>query len=60
LKEDDVIFLVTKEDLQNEATDRIGRQLTDEEILIAKDGFEWGMRSCILDTTYETIFNEMI
>jgi hypothetical protein len=60
LKKDNVIFLVTEKDLQDEANNRIGRNLTDEEIEIAKDGFEWGLRTCILDVTYNTIFTEMI
>jgi len=60
LKGDNVIFLITEKDLQDEAINRIGRELTDEEIEIAKDGFEWGFRTCALDVTYNTIFTEMI
>jgi len=60
LETDNVIFLITKKDLQDEANNRIGRKLTDEEVEIAKDGFEWGLRTCILDVTYNTIFTEMI
>jgi hypothetical protein len=60
LKGDDVIFLITKEDLQDEANNRIGRELTEEEIEIAKDGLEWGLHTCNLDIIYDTIFTEMI
>ena len=40
MKGDNVIFSITEKDLQDEANYRIGRELTDEEIEIAKDGFE--------------------
>lgn len=55
----DIIFSITKEDLQNEAKERIGRKLTDEEIDIAKDAFEWGL-SGSHHIIYNTIFTEMI
>ncbi|MDR1518374.1 MAG: hypothetical protein LBS52_09885 [Dysgonamonadaceae bacterium] len=53
-----IIFQIAEEDLQNEAINRIGRKLTDNEIDIAKDGIEWGI-SEPLDITYNTIFTEM-
>ncbi|GBU25436.1 hypothetical protein R83H12_02079 [Fibrobacteria bacterium R8-3-H12] len=59
MKEEDIIFTITLEDLQNEAMERIGRNLTDEEIDIAKDGIEWGI-SDAFNITYNTIFTEMI
>ncbi|MDR1724581.1 MAG: hypothetical protein LBR84_11650 [Tannerella sp.] len=45
--------------MQNEAKQRIGRRINDEEIEIATDGIEWGI-SDALDITYNTIFTEMI
>jgi len=57
--ENDNIFSITIKDLQNEAIEKIGRKLTEEEIDIAKDGFEWGL-SFSLDIVYNTIFTEMI
>jgi len=33
---DNVIFQITIEDLQNEAIERIGRKLTDDEIILRK------------------------
>jgi uncharacterized protein (DUF1919 family) len=58
--DDNIIFAITLEDLQNEATQRIGRKLTDDEITIAKKGIEWGIVNSALDITYNTIFTEMI
>ncbi|MDR2910827.1 MAG: hypothetical protein LBV47_05635 [Bacteroidales bacterium] len=58
--EQDIIFSITKEDLQNEAMQRIGRNLTDDEINVAKKGIEWGIANSALDITYNTIFTEMI
>ncbi|MCL1868769.1 MAG: hypothetical protein FWF72_07510 [Paludibacter sp.] len=57
---DDIIFVITQEDLQNEAMNRIGRKLSDNEIAIAKEGIEWGISDVALDITYNTIFTEMI
>jgi len=57
---DDIIFQITVEDLQNEAMERVGRKLTDDEIDIAQKGVEWGLGDVALDETYNTIFNEMI
>ncbi|MDR2651503.1 MAG: hypothetical protein LBC68_04205 [Prevotellaceae bacterium] len=58
--ENNLIFSITVEDVQNEAMERIGRELTDEEIDIAKNGLEWGIGGITLDITYNTIFTEMI
>jgi len=57
---DDIIFVITKEELQNEAIEKIGRKLTDEEINIAKDAYEWGLRPLSIDIINNTIFTEMI
>jgi len=58
--ETNIIFQITEDDLQNEAMQRIGRQLTDDEIEMAKDGIEWGISDSALEITYNTIFTEMI
>jgi len=60
MKRDDIIFVITKEDLQNEAMERIGRELTEEEVGIATDAFECGFRTMAVDVTYQTIFRDMI
>ncbi len=58
-KTEDLIFAITLEDLQYEAMEKIGRNLTNEEIHIAKKGLENGLLFDI-DTVYNTIFSEMI
>ena len=58
--ENNMIFSITIEDLQNEAIKRIGRKLNDDEIIIAKKGIEWGIVNSALDITYNTIFTEML
>ena len=57
---DNIIFQITVVDLQHEAMERIGRELTDEEIYIAKKGIEWGLGDITLIETYNTVFTEMI
>ncbi|MCL1938924.1 MAG: hypothetical protein FWF52_11080 [Candidatus Azobacteroides sp.] len=57
---DNIIFQITIEDLQNEAMERINRKLNEDEITIAKKGIEWGIVNFALDITYNTIFTEMI
>jgi hypothetical protein len=57
--DDNIVFVITKEDLQFEAKKKIGRELTDEEIDIARTGLEWGLLTDI-GTVYNTIFSEMI
>ncbi|MCL2025801.1 MAG: hypothetical protein FWG92_03245 [Leptospirales bacterium] len=60
MRDDNIIFSITIDDLQNESMERIGRKLTDEEIPYAKKGVEWGLGDITLDMTYDTIFNEII
>lgn len=59
LRSDEIVFVITKQDLQFEAKEKIGRELTDDEISIAKKGLESGLLTDI-DTVYQTIFTEMI
>lgn len=54
-----IIFAITVEDIQHEAKNKIGRELNEDEIIIAKDGLEWGILTGI-DIIYSTIFNEML
>ncbi len=56
---DTLVFAITLEDLQRESKEKIGRELTEEEIYIAKKGLESGLLFGI-DTIYNTIFTEMI
>lgn len=59
LQENEVVFVITKEDLQYEAKEKLGKELTEEEIEIAKKGLQFGLLTDI-DTIYNTIFFEMI
>lgn len=54
-----LVFSITEEDLQREANEKIGRNLSEEEIQIAKKGLEFGLLTDI-GTIYKTIFTEMI
>ena len=55
---DDLLFYISKETLQYEALQKIGRYLTEEELDLAKKGLEWGLMTDI-DTVYNTILFEM-
>lgn len=52
---EEILFSVTAEELQNEAVNRIGRKLTDEELYTATKGIESGLSFGI-----ETIFRAAI
>jgi|WetSurMetagenome_2_1015567.scaffolds.fasta_scaffold141637_2 hypothetical protein len=54
-----IVFSICIEDLQNEAIEKMGRMLTDDEIAVAKKGLEMGILTDI-DSIYNTIFFEMI
>ena len=56
---DELLFYITKEDVQNEAMEKLGRHVTDDELYIAQKGLESGLMFDI-DTVYRTIFEEMI
>jgi len=59
LAPENVLFAITIGDIQTEAKEKIGRELTQEEILIAKKGLESGLLTDI-NTVYNTILTEMI
>ncbi len=58
-KNNEIIFSVTVEDLQNEAVNRVGRKLTNEELHAAKKGIESGF-SFDACTVIETAIKEAI
>lgn len=58
-KKNSLVFSITEKDLQIEANEKIGRNLTEDEIQTAKKGLEFGLLTNI-DTIYKTIFFEMI
>ncbi len=58
-QDNEFVFAISLEDLQSEAIQKIGRELTDDEVEIAKKGLEYGLLTDI-DTVYNAIFEEMI
>ena len=58
-KVNNTVFSISVEDLQYEALEKLGRELSEDEIDIAKKGLEWGILTGI-DSIYNTIFTEMI
>ncbi|MEA3476250.1 MAG: hypothetical protein U9R23_07415 [Candidatus Cloacimonadota bacterium] len=59
IDKDEILFYISKETIQYEALEKIGRYLTDDELEIAKEGLEWGLMTDI-DSVYNTILFEMI
>ena len=55
----DLLFYISKEDLQSYAIEKIGRKLNEEELNIAKKGLDYGINTGI-DIIYNTILFEMI
>ena len=59
IDKDEILFYISKETIQYEALEKIGRYLTDEELDVAKEGLEWGLMTDI-DSVYNTILFEML
>jgi len=55
----EIIFAITKDDLQYEAKEKIGRELTEEEVLDAKKALGYGIGESI-GIIYQTILTEII
>ena len=53
------LFTIAVEDIQSVALERLGRTLSDDELLTANKGLEWGLLTYI-DAVYSAIFDEMI
>ena len=53
------LFTIAVEDIQSVALERLGRTLSDDELLTAKKSLEWGLLTDI-DTVYSAIFDEVI
>ena len=56
---DDAIFLISREDLQQEAFNVAGRALTDKELHVAVKGINEGL-SFDIDTIFRTAIEEAI
>lgn len=59
LRDDQEIYSVAVNDLQNEAIDRIGRKLSEDELRTAKKCVECGLSSCI-DITLRAAIDEAV
>jgi len=55
----DILFATSVEDIQEYAIDKIGRELNEDELGIAKKGLKNGLLFDI-ETVYNTIITEMI
>lgn len=55
----EIVFSISKKDIQIEALEKLGRELNEEEILITRKGLENAILFDI-DTVYKTIFYEML
>jgi hypothetical protein len=58
-RNNEIIFSVTVEDLQNEAIGRVGRKLADKELHTAKEGVESSL-SFDIDTVMKTVIEEAV
>lgn len=58
-KGENVIFAIRVKDLQNEAIQRIGRKLTEDELYRTSKGIESGL-SFDIDAVFETAIDESV
>jgi hypothetical protein len=54
-----IIYSISREWLQEEAQDRLGRKLNDDEIRTAKKCIEWGLNTGI-DTVFSAAIQEAV
>ena len=59
INKEDLLFYISKEAMQYEALEKIGRYLTEDELDLARKGFESALMFDI-DTVYNTILFEHI
>ena len=59
ISKEDLVYYITKEDVQSEAQKRIGRKLMDDEFQIIRKLLDNGI-SINMDIIYNTIFTEEI
>ncbi len=58
-KNNEILFSVTAEELQNEAVSRIGRKLSDGEMYTAQKGIESGL-SFDIETVFGTAIDDAV
>ncbi len=58
MEEENLVFYITKEDIQEEAMRRIGREISEEEFHLVKKGLEGGLLTGI-HIVYGAIFEEI-
>jgi len=58
IEKDEILYMITKKDLQHEAQLFIGRELNEDEYLKAKKLLEWGIGENLV-FTYSNIFSEI-
>lgn len=59
IQKDDLVFYISKDMVQEEARQRLGRSLNFDEIETCKKSLEWGLMTGI-DIVFQTIFTEVI
>jgi hypothetical protein len=57
INRDNILFIITKDEIQHEANNRFGRNLTIEETNTFKKMLEWGLLNDI-NVVYDSIFEE--
>ena len=55
---DSALFVIRVTDVQAYAQEKLGRELTYEELQVVEDKLEWGLCEG-LDVVYDTIFDEI-
>ncbi len=58
INKEDLLFYVTKEDVQFEALEKIGRELNEDELDTIKDSLEWGL-DYAGEISIHTVLNEL-
>ena len=59
MPEQELVFAISLVDLQDQAHDMIGRELSEEEVRVAKKMLEFGLLTDI-DTVFRAIFSELL
>jgi len=55
MERNDILYAITVDDIQYHAMMKIGRELTDDELEIAQEGYDWGLDICFFDVSDEIL-----